>query len=93
MLVLDLDPESPPMSLRIVDRASGCVVMAWHGARCRQVLAATGLTPDELRTAPPGPPQRPAIRRLLFEALVTEFTTGLQPTLQSAQILPFRATR
>jgi len=92
MLVLDLDPESPPMSLRIVDRASGCVVMAWHGARCRQILAATGLTPAELRTTRPGPPQRQAIRRLLFEALVTDFTTGLQPTLQSAQILPFRAT-
>ena len=93
MLVLDIDPESPPMSLRIVDRASGCVVMAWHGACCRQVLAAAGLTPAELRTTMPGPPQSPAIRRLLLEALVTDFTAELQPTSQSAQILPFPAPR
>jgi hypothetical protein len=92
MLVLDLDPESPPLSLRIVDRASGCVVMAWHGASCRKILAATGLTPAELRTTPPGAPQRRAIRLLILEALVTDFTTGLQPTPQSAQILPFPAT-
>jgi hypothetical protein len=93
MLVLDIDPGSPPFSLRIVDRASGREVMAWHGASCRKVLAATGLTPAELRTTPAGPPQHPAIRLLLLDALVTDFTAGLQPSPQYAQILPFPASR
>lgn len=90
MLVIDLDAETPPVSLRIVDRPSGCVVMEWHGACCRQVLAAAGLNATELRTIPPGPPQHPIIRRLLLEALVTDFTRAAQPTPRSAQVLPFR---
>ncbi|MBS0002528.1 MAG: hypothetical protein KFF45_05585 [Thioalkalivibrio sp.] len=93
MLVLEVDQESPPLSLRIVDRASGCVMAEWNGSACRRVLAATGLPLNELRAAPPGDAQRHAIRRLLFEALVTDFTAGLQPTPQSAQVLPFRAPR
>jgi len=93
MLVLDVDHESPPVSLRIVDPASGCVVVEWHGSDCRRALAATDLTLDALRATPPGDAQHPAIRRLLLEALVTDFITGLQPTPQSAQILPFRSAR
>jgi len=93
MLVIDLDPESPPWSLRIVDRPSGCVVMEWHGASCRRVLDAAGLTPAELRAAPPGPPQRPAIHRLLVEALVADFTGSLaaNPTIRADPSVPRRS--
>ena len=90
MLVLEVDQESPPFSLRIVDRASGCVMAEWNGSACRRVLASTGLPINELRAAAPGDAQRLAIRRLLFEALVTDVTAGWQPTPQSAQVLPFR---
>lgn len=93
MLVLDLDPESPPASLRIVDRASGYVVTEWRGSCCQRILRTTGFTPAELRSLPPGPLQRPAIRRLLLEVLVADFTQQAQPTPQSAQILPFRGAR